>query len=180
MFPRNAATKRPATLERDYCNLRPQRAVFASEEALMVVQEIVWIVLLIVVSQVAVWSLLFYRMNRQAEAIRSETRRSGEMIILGPVRANYQGWNGRFGVTKTIGTLALMNRRLLFKRPLGPDITIHLTDVAEASDTLTLGSRQITSESYVSLKLQNGSWVVFMLPNARQWIDAIRERLVAV
>jgi hypothetical protein len=137
-----------------------------------------WVVLLVIGAQVVAWRLVFYRMGLQAEAIRAETRRSGEMIILGPSRANYQGWNGRFGVSKTMGTLALLDRRLLFKRPLSPDITIHLNGVADVSDTVTLGSRKITSETYVSLILRDESWIVFLVPNASKWIGAIHERLV--
>ena len=136
------------------------------------------VVALVIGIQALVWSLIFHRMRLQAEAIKTETRRSGEMIILGPVRANYQGWNGRFGVAKTAGTLALLDRRLLFKRPLGPDIVIPLADVSEVSDTVTLGSRKHTSEIYVSLKLRGESWVVFLVPNAGKWISAISDRLV--
>ncbi|HEY3415142.1 MAG TPA: hypothetical protein VGM51_19075 [Armatimonadota bacterium] len=145
----------------------------------MDVPHIAFVLLLVIGSQVVVWSLIFYRMGRQKEAIRAESWRSGEKVILGPVRANYQGWNGRFGVSKSIGTLALLDHRILFKRPLGPDISIDLDWVAEVSDTVPLGTRTITSANYVSMRLANESSVVFLVPNGRQWIEAIRERLVA-
>lgn len=144
----------------------------------MNVPHIVWVVVLVLGGQVLVWGLIFYRMGRQLEAIRTETWKSGEKIVLGPVRANYQGWNGRYGVSKTMGTLALLDRRILFKRPLGPDVIIGMGDIAEVSDTVALGSMKHTSDTYISLMLRDGSGVVFLAPNAKQWIDAIRERLV--
>jgi hypothetical protein len=138
----------------------------------------VWIILLAIGSQAMVWSIIFYRIGLQAEAIKAEARRSGEMIILGPVRANYQGRNGRFVVAKTIGTLALLDRRLLFKRPIGRDVSIPLAGIAVVSDAVTSVSLKHNFGDYVSLDLRSGANVVFLVPDANRWISAIRERLV--
>jgi hypothetical protein len=137
---------------------------------------IAWVVPLVIGAQVAPRSLIFYRMARPAESFRLETWRSGEMIILGPVRANCQGWNPRFGVSKTIGTLALLDRRLLFKRPFCPDITISLSEVAQVSDAITSASLKHRFWNYLSLAMRDGAEVVFLVTDRDRWIDAIRIR----
>lgn len=127
--------------------------------------------------QAIVWVLIFRRIRGQSRRLEEEARRMGETLVLGPERANYQGWVKRYGYSKTMGTLALTDRRLVFRRPIGRDISIPLSDVLSVSDTATLWKMRHTTRNYFALTLLDGTEVVFLIRNQDLWLDALRERL---
>jgi len=135
------------------------------------------VILLILGANVAVWSLAFVRLRVQSAHMLEEARRSGEQLVISPATANYQGWTRRFGMAKTIGRIALTDCRIIFKRFLGRDITIHLEDVAEVSDTAHLGRVGHAFGNYLSLKLRDQTEVLFLVGDQARWIAEIRSRI---
>lgn len=132
-----------------------------------------WIPLVVLGVQALVWTPIILRMRRNAERIREEARRAGERMLVGPEGAGYQGWVKRFGVARTMGTLALTDRRVWFKRPIGRDIVIPLAEIAGASDTATCGRLRHTNEHYLTLSLRDGAEVVFRVGSNRRWLEAL-------
>lgn len=131
-----------------------------------------------ILPQMAFWGVVLRRMAIQKAQFKPLAWRFGEKLILGPERADYQGWNRRYGLAKTMGILGLFDHRLVFKRPLGKDIVIPLSEIADAGDTVSLGRIRHSMGKYLSLKLNDGSEVVFIVHDQRRWIDAMRDRIV--
>ena len=127
--------------------------------------------------QAIIWVLIFRRIRGQSRRLEEEARRMGEAFVLGPERADYQGWVKKYGYARTMGTLALTDRRLVFVRPLGRDISIPLSEILAVSDTATLGKLRHTSRSYLALTLRDGTEVVFWARDHVPWLEALRARL---
>lgn len=138
---------------------------------------LLWILLIVLGVQALVWTPIILRMRHSAERIREEARRADERILVGPERANYQGWVKRFGMARTIGVLALTDCRVLFGRPFGRDIVIPLTEIANTGDTAVCGCLRHTSGHYLVLNLRDGSEVVFWLGRNKRWLEALRNLL---
>ncbi|MCE5200324.1 MAG: hypothetical protein ABFD54_07105 [Armatimonadota bacterium] len=135
------------------------------------------IIVLVISTNLVVWSLVFVRLHRQAGQIIEETQRLGEDLVIPPVKANYQGWTKRFGIAKTMGRIALTNHRIIFKRPFGSDIIIPLKEIVEVSDTVHLGQLSHTFGKYLSIKLQDDTEVVFLVNDQARWIEQIKSRI---
>lgn len=128
------------------------------------------VILLIAAAQLALWSFIFMRLRRQAEQIVEQARQSGEDLIIPPVKASYQGWTKRFGTAKSMGRIALTDRRIIFKRPFGRDIIILLDEIADVSDTVRLGWTGHSFGNNLSLRLRSGEEVVFMVDDQSRWV----------
>lgn len=133
----------------------------------------------VILPQIVVWGIIIGRMSRQAGAMKTEAHRRGEMVILEPVSASYRGWDKRWGRAESIGRLMLTDRYLVFKRPLGKESLIPLSEVIDVSDTVEVTRIRHTTGRYLSLTLGDGSKPVFALNDAPRWIDEIRNRIGA-
>ncbi len=127
--------------------------------------------------QAVVWLLVFRRIGGQRSRLEEEVRRSGEAFVHGPERADYQGWVKRYGYARTMGTLALTDRRLVFVRPFGRDISIPLREITTVSDTATLGRLRHATMDYLALTLMDRTEVVFLIRNRDRWLETLRARL---
>jgi len=136
-----------------------------------------WLVLGILSLQAIVWVPILALIRAERNRIPEEVRRSGETLVLGPERADYQGWTHRFGIARTMGTLALTDRRLLFKRPFGRDISILLSETTGVSGAVAFAKYRHDFHRYLVLSLRDGTEVVFLVRDREKWLEALRGRL---
>ncbi len=142
------------------------------------IRQNIWLIVTIVLgTEVIIWALYLYWASRVVEKIKTQCSQQGENILIGPGKATYQGWTKRFGIAKTMGRIALTEKRLLFKRPLKADINIPLDEVLSVSDTVQCLKIKHTSSSYLSLVLKDKTEIVFLVHNQKEWISNIQSRI---
>jgi hypothetical protein len=117
-----------------------------------------------------VWTGILMLMKSRTAAMRQEPG-----LVLGPERAQYQGWS-KYGTARTMGGLALTREALIFRRVAGKDIRIPIGEIVSATGTATAGPLRHTSSNYIALTLRDGSQPVFFVRENRSWLDAL-ERL---
>jgi hypothetical protein len=78
--------------------------------------------------------------------------------------------------TKTYGVIALTDRRLIFRRPLGKDIEIPLSGISEVSENKWFKGNYRGGKLFLILKLADDSEVAFMVNDHNHWMEEIWTR----
>ena len=124
-----------------------------------------------------VWTLVLAGLKRKSkaltESINASCATTGECLVIGPERATYNIMKGIASV-KTMGVIALTNRRLIFKGPMGMNADIPFEQIADQSQNVWFNGNYRNGGEWLILKLKDGQEVAFMVRDIQQWIDAIQ------
>jgi len=104
---------------------------------------------------------------------------SGERLVIRPEIGFYQGMIRGIVSTKTYGVIALTDRRLVFRKPIGRDIDIPLSQIAEISENEWFAGNYRGGREYLILKLADGSEKAFQVKNHAGWMRELGSRLAA-
>jgi len=127
--------------------------------------------------QIVAWSLILWRFRRQVAALQDTLNRSGESIVIPPGIGLYQRSIRGIVSLKTQGVIALTDRRLVFRKPIGGDIEIPLSQVAEVSENKWFKGNYRGGRKFLILKLADGAEVAFMVRRRRRWSLEIAARI---
>jgi len=118
-------------------------------------------------------------MRRQAAGLKKELDSAGEPIVLGPEVGFYQGSLGGIVSLKTQGVVALTNRRIVFRQPLGKDIEFRLPQIHGVSENAWFQGNYRGGRSFVILTLGDGTQSALMVKDHDLWMQEIRGRLTS-
>jgi hypothetical protein len=126
-------------------------------------------------------SILLFRLwlRRLANHLEEVLRRSGEALLVGPEIAFYQGMIRRIISTETYGVIALTDRRLVFRKPIGRDIDIPLSQIAGISENKWFAGNYRGGHKFLILKLADGSEKAFQVKRHEGWMHALGSRVSA-
>jgi hypothetical protein len=138
--------------------------------------EIVFLVAAIGFINGLVWGLFFWQRGRRMASTRAEVERSGEIWVLPPDKAYYQGLRGRVSVS-TMGAMGLTDSRLIFIPPWGRNMVYPLRDVVEISQNTWFAGNYRNGRAFMILKLADGNEVGFQVRDIQRWTEEIRSRM---
>ena len=81
--------------------------------------------------------------------------------------------------TKTYGVIALTDRRLIFRKPIGRDTEIPLSQIAELSENKWWAGNHRNGRMFLILKLADASEKAFQVKDHAGWMRELRSRLAA-
>ena len=124
---------------------------------------------------VVVLSLLLYRvwLRRLAADLKRILEQSGAILLVGPEIGFYQGMIRRIISTETYGVIALTDRRLVFRRPIGGNIDIPLSQIAEISENKWFAGNYRGGYKFLILKLADGTEKAFQVKHHDGWMQAL-------
>lgn len=125
----------------------------------------------------AVWILLFavWRVMRARieEKLRRDVSFTGEYLVLGPQNGYYAKSKGIVAV-KSMGVMALTNKRIIFRVLLGVGFDIPLGDIVGISGNRWFQGMYRNGQEFMIMKLRDGSEIGFQTRDERQWAEQIR------
>ena len=125
----------------------------------------------------AVLLFLFSQLfKRQKARLRDEIERSGEALLAGPDSGLYQGGSSYVSL-KTQGVMALTDRRLIFRKPIGGDIEIPLSQITGVSENTWFQGNYRSGKPWLILSLATGGDVAFMVGEHDHWFREIESRI---
>lgn len=132
------------------------------------------IILLLIAAVVVAVILTIYK--KQKINLKDEINKSGEDILIEPSVVLYQGGNS-FVSSKTFGVIALTNRRVIFRKPLGADIEQPISHIAKVSETEWFRGNRRAGKKFLVLENNSGREIGFIVDNPVHWIREISARL---
>lgn len=126
------------------------------------------------VPAVFVFGLAVWRMRRLVAGLREAIIDSGEAIVIEPQRGVYlrRAW---IGAVHTDGVIALTDRRLVFRKPIGGDISLSLSEMAYISRTRWYRGNYHGGRDFLVVEMNNGSEVAFNVRDPDLWIQKLLE-----
>ena len=94
-------------------------------------------------------------------------------MLFGPELGFYQGMIRGIVSTKTYGVIALTDRRLVFRRPIGGNIDIPLSQIAEISENKWFAGNYRGGHKFLILKLADGTEKAFQVKHHDGWMQAL-------
>lgn len=134
---------------------------------------IIFIISAILLINGFVWYLIIKRIHSQKEQLRGQLINSGENIVIAPETGTYRGSTKRFGNVKSIGIIALTDRMLIFRKPIGSDIQISIAEIADVSKNVYFLHSYHNGREHLLLKLNDGTIVGFIVNDINRWIYEI-------
>jgi hypothetical protein len=130
----------------------------------------------ICVAAVAV-SLSLYHMRRLGPDLNRVLARSDEKLVIGPETGHYTAMIRGIIATQSYGVIALTDRRLIFRKPIGRDIEIPLSQIAEVSENKWWAGNYRNGRLFLIVKLADGRETAFQVKNHERWMRELRSRL---
>ena len=127
--------------------------------------------------QALAWSLLYWRYRMQMISLRKEITQAGETLIAGPEIAFHQGSIGGIISMKMYGVLAMTDRRVIFRKPLGTDITIPLSSVAGLAESKVYRGNYRGGKVFLILTCTDGSQFAFIVKAHASWHSELASRI---
>ncbi|UCH35846.1 MAG: hypothetical protein JSV65_05695 [Armatimonadota bacterium] len=115
----------------------------------------------------------------RAGDLKRSLARSREKVLVGPETGFYQGMIGGIISAKTYGVIALTDRRLIFRKPIGRDTEIPLSDIAEIRDDQWFAGNYRGGRKFLILKLTDGTETAFQVKNHDGWMRELGSGLSA-
>lgn len=136
--------------------------------------DILWLVIGI---NAAVWALILvgwrYQRARIEERLRRDVSFTGEYLVLGPQNGYYAKIKGRVSV-RSMGVMALTNKRLIFRVMFGKGFDIPVDDIVGISGAKWFQGMYRNGREFLILKLRDGSEIGFQTGNQQSWEEQIR------
>lgn len=131
--------------------------------------QIVLLLVILVALQAAIWVAVFLRLKRQRVVLEEELSRTGETVLIAPQRGFYAGGTPPYSMVKSLGTIALTQRRVIFQKLLGPPIEIPVARIAEVSEGTWFRGHYRGGRAFLILRLDDGSQVGFQVRQHHRW-----------
>ncbi len=122
------------------------------------------------ISLILVWRVMRARM---AEKLQQDVSNTGEYLVLGPQNGYYAKVKGIVSV-RSMGVMALTNKRLIFRVVFGKGFDIPLESVVGVSGGAWFQGMYRNGREFVVLKLRDGSEIGFQTRDEQQWAEQIR------
>jgi len=125
--------------------------------------------------------LLVFRtwLRRQGADLKRALEGSGERLVFGPEVGFYQRMICGIISMKTYGVMALTDHRLVFRKPIGKDIEIALSQVAEIRENKWFAGTYRGGRKFLILRLADGTEKAFQAKNHDRWMQELRSRVSA-
>ena len=123
--------------------------------------------------------LLHVRFRWQGAHLKRAVERSGERLLFGPEVGYYQGTIRGIVSVSTYGVIALTDRRLVFTKPIGGDIDISLSQVAEIAENKWFAGNYHNGRKFLILRLADGTQKAFQVKNHDGWMHELGSRVSA-
>jgi len=137
------------------------------------------LVVVAIIAVVGILSLLVLRvrLRRQGADLRRALERSGERLLFGPEVGYYQGTIRGIVSLSTYGVIALTDHRLVFRKPLGRDIDIALSQVAAIAENKWFAGNYHGGRKFLILRLADGTEKAFQVKNHDGWMHELGSRV---
>jgi len=127
-----------------------------------------------------IWGLFFWQRSRLKAKTREAIERSGQVWVIPPENAFYQGMLRGFVSTKTMGAMGLTEAELIFIPPLGPNKVYQLRDIVGLDVNRWFAGNYRNGKEFMIIKLVDGNEVGFQVSNHQRWMEEIRSRILPV
>lgn len=139
--------------------------------------DILKVLAIVVLGNVAIWSLFFWQRSRLKTKTREAVERLGETWVIAPENGFYQGMLKGVVSVKTMGAIGLTDSKLIFIPPLGRNMEYLLKDVAGVSENTWFAGNYRSGRPYLILKLADGNEVGFQVGDHQRWTEEIKTRI---
>ena len=119
------------------------------------------------------------RFRRQGAHLKRALERSGERLLFGPEVGYYQGTIRGIVSLSTYGVIALTDRRLVFRKPVGADIDIPLSQIDGISENKWFAGNYRNGRKFLILRLADGTEKAFQVKNHDGWMRELGSRVSA-
>jgi len=123
--------------------------------------------------------LVLLRFRSQGADLKRALERSGERLLFGPEVGYYQGTIRGIVSLSTYGVIALTDRRLVFRKPIGRDIDVALSQVAEIAENKWFAGNYHNGRKFLILRLADGTDKAFQVKNHDGWMRELGSRVSA-
>ena len=140
------------------------------------------VILLVLGLNAVVWLLILvwfrYKLKALALSLNASCASTGECLVIGPERGYCNIMKGRVSL-KTKGIIALTDRRLIFKGPLGMNSDILLDQIAEVSRNKWWQGNYRNGREFLILRLKDGKEIAFQVKSPDRWEQAIQSSVTS-
>ena len=119
-------------------------------------------VLAVILVLVVLW------MRRLIAGLGQSIGESGEAIVIGPQKGMYLKQAG-IASLKTCGAIALTDQRLVFRKPIGGDISLPISEIEYISRKRWYKGNYHGGRDFLILEMTDGSEVAFMVKDPDLW-----------
>lgn len=127
-------------------------------------------VIVILAINIIVWIFVFWWIKRKTIMLQDIMRRSQESIIIGPEPGVFKGSSNRFGMLRSNGVIMLTEKMLIFKKLLGSEICIPVSDIIKVSKSAHFLGSSSSKNEYMILKLNDGTLIGLIVKDIGHWM----------
>lgn len=124
----------------------------------------------------AVWALLIigwrFQRARIEEKLKNDVGIAGEYLVLGPQNGYYAKTKGLFS-TRSMGVMALTNKRLIFRVLFGLGFDIAIEDIVGISGNTWFQGMYRNGRDFMILKLRDESEIAFQTSDEQRWSEEL-------
>lgn len=139
--------------------------------------DVVWLVLGI---NAAAWTLLIigwrFQRARIEEKLKEDVRSTGEYLVLGPQNGYYAKTKG-ITTVKSMGVMALTNKRLIFRVLFGLGFDISLEDITGISEAKWFQGMYRNGQEHLILRLRDGTEIGFQTRDQQRWSEELQSKV---
>jgi len=136
--------------------------------------------LLVIGGNAVVWILLFigwrFQRARMEEKLKEDVSSTGEYLVLGPQNGYYAKRKG-IATIKSMGVMALTNKRLVFRVLFGRGFDIPFEDIADLSEAKWFRGTYQSGRPFMILKQRDGSEIAFQTRDQQRWSEELQSKL---
>ena len=133
--------------------------------------------LLVIGINVGVWILLVvgwrFQRARMEQKLNEDVSSTGEYLLLGPQTGMYAKRKGIVTV-KSMGVMALTNKRLMFRVLLGKGFDIPYEEITGFSEAKWFKGTYQSGRPFMILQLRDGSEIAFQTRDQQRWVDELQ------
>ena len=142
----------------------------------------VTVIAIVLGGQAVIWLLIYvFGFKRQREQLAKSLRKSeltGEHIVISPQNGYYAKTRGRASI-KSMGVMALTDRRLIFRLPLWGGFEIPIENIAGVSEALWFQGMYRNGRQFLVVRQRDGTEIGFQTKNAQAWADALKSLVIS-
>ena len=133
-----------------------------------------WRVFAIVsIGDIVLLGLIFWRFRVQARAIARLLAEQHEEAVIPPSRATWQG-GGMFLSAKSMGVIVLTPEAIIFRLPVGKDITLPIADINEIAENTWFRGNYRGGREWLIVKMKDGKENAFLVGYHAHWVREVK------
>ncbi len=146
-----------------------------ADRSVLMIEHFLIIFGLVIGINAIIWLFIFKRFGTLKDKLREEAANRGEVVVYGPERVRYMGWNVHYGQAKNLGMMVVTDRRIVFMRLYGKEVDISHDEIESILTESEMMKRYYPKHNKFSVVTRDHGELLFSAGDRDRWVREIGE-----